>query len=159
VINNPVQVIRLKNNKKTININDIPKTGEIEEEFNIDETSSKYISDRIVPVKLYLDIDSLKDYMNLSVPGRRLLDLIMYRIKLREDRVKIEISKFAKLLECSNRTVYVGIEDLIKSSFIVKYKNSEYWINPHRFFKGDRYQVYGKKHSSFNYRKKPLNNK
>lgn len=102
-----------------------------------------YLKDKLAPLKLYTNPQLRDVYMEMGAAARKLLDLIMFRLPDNSDQINIKVSEYSKIMKCSIRKVYTGIEELRESGFIVKDKGTQYWINPHYFFKGSRIFAYG----------------
>jgi len=138
------EALVIRTTKDLITTESIPRGNEI---VTHPDGSTKirtgYKLDKEESVKVYLSAETKQLYMAMTLPGRKLLDLIMFKLRHNEDQVNIKVSAFAKSMNCSARTVYNGIEELRKLSFITKDKGSSYWINPHFFFKGNRLFAYG----------------
>lgn len=138
LVNNPIEVVSKSRSQKSVNMDDIPTQGEIKGSVKVTEMTSSFLIDRVTPAKLYMKAEFFEQYVELSVAGMKLLHAILYRLPVKKDIIDINISEYAQLMRCSIRTVYSGIYDLTDRGFIVKRKGTEYWINPHRIFKGDR---------------------
>ena len=83
-------------------------------------------------------------YMRLSEVSHKLLRYFEGIVQYNNDLVKFNSEKFmGEALIKSRTTVYKGIEELCRYGFITPYhKRSYYWINPFRFFNGNRVTKY-----------------
>jgi hypothetical protein len=151
--NSGIKVAPARVSTKNVNLEDIPRFGEISANVNVRSELAKFPVDRVVPAKAYMDENSFSLFMGLSPAGRKLLDVILFKVVKNTDRVKIGALNSSEIMGCSVRTFYSAVTDLVESGFIVKYKGSEYWINPHLVFKGNRTATY-KDYLDYEYKKK-----
>lgn len=158
VRNARIKVADALSSSKNVNLKDIPRDGEIATNVKVTTTSSKFTVDRVLPSKTYIDEETFILFMKLSPAGRKLLDVIFYKLQKNSDIVDIGAVNCSAIMECSVRTFYSAVLDLVELGFIVKYKGSEYWINPHLIFKGNRPEKY-QDYLDFEYKRKTKNKK
>ena len=81
-------------------------------------------------------------FNKLSSNGRDLLLYIIYNIKENTDVISLKLDKVSKEMQISRPTLIKGIKDLLSNGFIATKSQSEYWVNPHCIFKGNRVNYY-----------------
>jgi len=102
------------------------------------------LMDRSNKVNIYMTPELRQIYMLLTETSHKLLRYIEGILQYNQDVIKINVDKFMKEgLIKSKATVYKAIEELCRYGFITKYhKQTYYWINPLRFFNGNRIVKY-----------------
>lgn len=78
----------------------------------------------------------------LKSSGRDLLLYLIYNIKPNMDFISLKLQKVSKEMKCSKPTLISAIKQLVSIGLICKKSQSEYWINPHYMFKGNRVHYY-----------------
>lgn len=136
-----------KNQKKSIMSTEQLLSGDrIIENPELGNISVYYLLDTANKVSIFMTPELRVIYMRLSEVSHKLLRYIEGIVRNGEDIVKINIPKFMEEAEVKSRTtVYKGIEELCRYTFITPYhKQTYYWINPFRFFNGSRIDKYSK---------------
>lgn len=77
-------------------------------------------------------------FKNLSNSGRDLLLYVIYNLKKNEDFINLKLEKVCKECCFSRPTALKGLKDLQDNAILYKKSQSEYWVNPHYIFNGNR---------------------
>jgi predicted transcriptional regulator len=92
-------------------------------------------------IKVYKGME-LEIIRGLSKTAYAILNIITHRIRWNEDLYKLEGLKLKEELGVSRATITTSIRELVDYKFIARYKNAHYWINPNKFFYGNRLETY-----------------
>jgi predicted transcriptional regulator len=76
--------------------------------------------------------------------GRDLLLYIIYNIKENEDFINLKLDKICGQIKTSRPSLIKGINELSDVGIITRKSQSNYWVNPHFIFKGNRIEHYYK---------------
>jgi len=118
------------------------ETGEVLSVTAAIKTGTKSYKDRRAYRKLFAE--GLKDVMNLSAPGFRLLCYIMYHMRKDVDFVYVLPQPAMDFCEYKGVTqYYVGIRELLDKKFMVRRKEDKnsFFINVNLFFNGNRIKL------------------
>lgn len=81
-------------------------------------------------------------FKELKSNARDLLLYVVYNIKQDTDFISLKHDKVCKEMFCSKPTLISAIKQLADVAIICKKSQSEYWVNPHYIFKGNRMKFY-----------------
>jgi hypothetical protein len=81
-------------------------------------------------------------FKELKSNARDLLLYIIYNIKSDIDFINLKQDKVCKEMFCSKPTLISSIKQLSDVAILCKKSQSEYWVNPHYIFKGNRIKFY-----------------
>jgi hypothetical protein len=100
-------------------------------------------------VKIFASAKNRDIMLSLSSEGLKLLMFIMFQLEFLHDIIwinkKLFISKTNETSKMNIRIYKQAIDNLIEKEYILPLNTGEddyYWINPIRFFKGNRYNLY-----------------
>jgi predicted transcriptional regulator len=80
----------------------------------------------------------------LSSTSHSVLLYIMYNLKKDTDFINLKIDILENLLKLTKPTIIKAFKELIDAAIITKRSQSEYWINPHFIFNGNRIDYYNR---------------
>ncbi len=81
-------------------------------------------------------------YKEIKSSGRDLLLYIIYNINDNTDFISLKLDKLSKSMLCSKPTLINAIKQLTDVGVICRKNQSEYWVNPHYIFKGNRLEFF-----------------
>lgn len=144
IYSNTIDVFVHNEDDTLVDMSSIPTGGEIVSNPNVVKLSKKFVVDRANKVNIYMTPELRMIYMRISEISHKLLRYIEGNLRYNEDIVYINIQKFMEESLIKSRTTYSkGIEELCRYGFITPYhKRNKYWINPLRFFNGNRIKKY-----------------
>lgn len=144
IVEQKIDVLIKKSNKTTVNLSNIPTGDEITHNPDIISIESQFMIDKAHKVNLYMTPELRVIYMRLSEVSHKLLRYVEGILRYNEDIVHINVSKFMNESLIKSRATYSkGVEELCRYGFITPtLKRNKYWINPIRFFNGDRLKKY-----------------
>jgi hypothetical protein len=133
-----VKVYKTYYETKTENISDgyIGKYKEVTESFLMD--SQKKTAVYHIPY-----IENVL-FSEMKSNGRDLLLYVIYNIKEEEDFINLKLDRVCQQMKTSRPSLIKGINELSDVGVIAKKSQSEYWVNPHFIFKGNRIEHYYK---------------
>lgn len=144
IYSNKIDVFIKNYDETLVDLKDIPNNSKIANNPNITKMSKVFMIDQSHKVNIYMTPELRVIYMRLSEISHKILRYIEGIIRPGEDIVYINTNKFMDEALVKSRTTYAkGIEELCRYGFIAHYhKRGRYWINPLRFFNGDRIKKY-----------------
>ena len=109
--------------------------------------TKSYVKDRANKVSIYKNSDMLKVKMYMAGISLKLLTYISETLESGQDNFKMSGKKQNSFMEAasikSRSTFYKAVDELIRYGFIIPTgKQGYYWINPFRFFTGNRLKKY-----------------
>lgn len=140
-----VQSFRLKTVLKTYSNKYVPKpineSNEIHTRYKTILDSVEIEQQSKVSVYYIPYVENIL-FKELKPSGRDLLLYIIYNIGSNTDVIKLKLEKVSKEMQISRPTLISAIKQLASISVICKKAQSEYWVNPHFVFKGNRIVFY-----------------
>ena len=142
-----IDVILVNKNNTSVDINSIPTGDEIITNPKIYDIKTSYFVNAKKKYSTFIDKDIRKVKMKLNTVALKLLLYISETIESNTDYFNltgVKMKNFMDEAEIKSRsTVYAGVQDLCRYGFITPdAKRGYYWINPHRFFKGNELTKY-----------------
>lgn len=103
-----------------------------------------FYAERTPKVSLYKHETSRSNVAKLSDKAKSLYLHILYTLKANKDYIYLNREFYMRENEISSLSTFYGaVKELIRYEFIQKTNTNEvYWINPHRFFAGNRINKY-----------------
>jgi len=123
---------------KIIDVADID-SGEIMPAKVVSKELGFFWADRVPFIKMFNDLDNYQDNANLGKAANSLFWLICARIRPKMDTLRLTNAEYMDYAKAASRTqFYQAVSELAAKYYIAKQGKEVYFINPHRFFNGDR---------------------
>ena len=88
-------------------------------------------------------------FRELKSNGRDALLYIIYNINENTDIITLKQDKVCKEMNTSKPTLISGLKQLIDIGVICKKSQSDYWVNPHYVFKGNRMNFFNSRYPDY----------
>lgn len=135
-----IPIYRKNSEVKSLDMDNIPTSDEIVLNPTTYGFTKSYYIDAQKSYKTY--VGNLEDLKKLGRVALLLYAYIPEKLAWNQDLIAISTDTLSKEFEVSTVTITSAINELIDTKFITRYKKGYYWINPFRFFYGDRLKKY-----------------
>jgi len=116
-----------------------PSDGEIVPAQVKTDQSGFFWHDRTPFIKMFNDLDNYQDNANLGKAANSLFWLICSKLKPKMDTLRLFNAEYMDYAKAASRTqFYAAVSELAAKHYIAKQGKEVYFINPHKFFNGDR---------------------
>ena len=142
LVSGKVPVIRKTGTIKSTKLDGLPTGDEILISPDTYGITHDFYIDSSPSYKVYRN--QTDELLDMSRVALLFICIIPNKLKWNQDLLAISTEDYRKLFNVSTVTITNAINELIDHMYISRYKRGYYWINPHKFFYGDRLKKYSK---------------
>ena len=146
-----LRAIRIVGTQTSVDISYIPQDSVVSDMDGVQTVTGSYLVEKMEKVSVY-NIPNITGALfgdDTTKAGRDLFLFIIYNLKRDEDFITLRHKEVCTRMHISRVTLTKAIANLVDISVIQRKSQSDYWVNPHYVFNGDKLKFFKKHYNEY----------